>query len=347
MSPITFKQRVYQYCNRNWNGGRKSIIDHFLSEGVPKPTIYRIVKCWENGEAPERKSGSGRKAKIMTKTKVKRLINLIDHKSGISTRQLAKKFKCTQQYIVKTIKEKTQIHHRKRSLKPDRTAKQSAVIRPRCGRILKKFPAREFVIDDESYFTFKNSDKNANAGYWSSDVSHTSDDVRYRTKKKFEPKVLVWIAISPRGMSRPFFVKRGLGVDQKIYLQECVQKRLIPFLHQHHSDGNYVFWPDLASSHYAKSVIDHLRAENIAFVEKGDNPPAVPELRPIENFWSILKGHVYNGGWEATGDNDKEKERKLKRRIKLSLKKVDQKLIQAMVGDVAKKLDRVRRTGVI
>ena len=75
-----------------------------------------------------------------------------------------------------------------------------------------------------------------------------------------------------------------------VYKNDCIIKRLIPFINKHHSDGNYVFWPDLASSHYARSVTNYLDEKNIRYVTKFDNPACVPELRPIEDFWSILKG---------------------------------------------------------
>src|SRR5690349_10746949 len=97
-------------------------------------------------------------------------------------------------------------------------------------------------------------------------------------KKKFESKLLIWLAISPRGISHLFITPSGLAIDQHIYLNECIKKRLIPFLQEYHSDDNYVFWPDLASLHYAKSVIAHLTEQNATFVEKTDNLPCVPEL---------------------------------------------------------------------
>jgi len=48
--------------------------------------------------------------------------------------------------------------------------------------------------------------------------------------------------------------------------------------------------PDLPSSHYAKTAVDYFREEKLKFVETIEsqaNP--VPEARPIEEFWSILK----------------------------------------------------------
>ena len=68
-------------------------------------------------------------------------------------------------------------------------------------------------------------------------------------------------------------------------------------------------------------ILEFLREQNIAFVEKKDNPPSAPQIRPIENYWGILKMEVYAGNWEASGENKREK---LIRRIKQCQKKIDQ-----------------------
>ena len=44
------------------------------------------------------------------------------------------------------------------------------------------------------------------------------------------------------------------------------------------------FWPDLALSHYADSVVRWMN-ENVSYVGKDKNPPNVPQASPIENFW--------------------------------------------------------------
>lgn len=340
MKPTTLKQRVYSYCESHWNNGKKSIANHFIAEKHSKRTIYHYIQCWEKRLPLERKKGSGRIAKIMTPKNIKQLVKMVDNRSGVSTRQLGRKFKCDQSHIVKTLKNKAGIKYRKKITVPLRTEKQKGVIRPRCGRILKKFPDHEFIIDDESYFTLSHSDKNSNAGLYTRDIESAPDNVKFKTKQKFEKKLLVWLAISQRGISSCFIVPSGMAVNQDIYLNDCIKKRLLPFIEEYHPDGRYLFWPDLASSHYAKKVTDFLKEKNINFVEKEDNPPCVPELRPIENFWSILKGLVYANNWRAENLDQ------LKNRIKYCLKKVDKSVIHDMMCSVPSKLDRVRRKGL-
>ena len=87
-----------------------------------------------------------------------------------------------------------------------------------------------------------------------------------------------------------------MAINPEVYLNECIIKRLVPFINKYHSNGNYVFWADLALSHYAYSVTDWLEEQNIPFVPKDMNPANLPEARPIEDFWAILNREVYMDG---------------------------------------------------
>ena len=60
----------------------------------------------------------------------------------------------------------------------------------------------------------------------------------------------------------------------------------------------YSSWSNLASSHYSKQVQDFLMVDQINFVQRQQKPPNVPQARPIETIWSLLK-QVYDGAWEA------------------------------------------------
>lgn len=51
----------------------------------------------------------------------------------------------------------------------------------------------------------------------------------------------------------------------------------------------FFFWPDMATAHYEKSVIEELKEQNIEFLEKDGNLPNCPQLRPIEKYWALCK----------------------------------------------------------
>ena len=127
--------------------------------------------------------------------------------------------------------------------------------------------------------------------------------------------------------------------NKAIYSKQCIEKELVKFIEDYHADGNYLFWPDLASAHYAKWTLDTFTRLHINYVSKDCNPPVVPELRPIEDFWGMLKQLVYAHNWEAA-DHDH-----LKHRIKYCLKKVDNAAVSKMMREVHLNVGRAMRNG--
>ena len=223
---------------------------------------------------------------------------------------------------------------------PDRTLKQKISARPKCRKMCQAFRGFDFVMDDESYFTLTNSTIAGNDIFYTNDINSVPDNVRYRKKAKYEKKVLVWMAISPKGVSEALFQQSGLAINQHSYRDECLQKRLLKFVKAHHSEGQYVFWPDLASSHYAKTVVNWYNEQNINFVPKKINPANLPEVRPIEDFWAYLKRMVYADNYEAKNVVE------LTNRIKKCIKKIDLGFVHKLMDGTWNRLDRVRRNGI-
>jgi hypothetical protein len=71
-------------------------------------------------------------------------------------------------------------------------------------------------------------------------------------------------------------------------------------------------------------VISYLNENNVNFVDIDDNPANVPECRPIENLWGILKQQVYKNNWRAKNV------KQLYQRIQYCLKNIDMKLVQRL-----------------
>lgn len=65
-------------------------------------------------------------------------------------------------------------------------------------------------------------------------------------KTKFARKYLVWQAIAGDGDVSEPLITTGT-IDSKIYLEECVNKRLLPFLRKKEGTRPILFWPDLTA----------------------------------------------------------------------------------------------------
>jgi transposase len=200
---------------------------------LPKTTIYNIMRRYDKRGTTDRKVGSGKKAKIMTKKNIWRLKREFENNDKISLRNAARKYKCHYTYIQKTLKKYSKIKHRKKKRSPAYDETQIKMVRRKCRHLLCKYKDITFVIDDESYFPLSKSQVPGNDKFYTSDISTTPPDVKYKKKKKFEPKILLYLVISEKGKSRIYIRKSKLAVTAKVYSEECLTKYLIPFVKEY------------------------------------------------------------------------------------------------------------------
>ena len=334
-------QRICNFFSDSSNCSVKATVNYFKKQNIPQTTIYNILRRYRDHGTTKYLSKSGRPRKISEK-QLNSIVKSVNNRCGISQRKLGRRFGVHHSTISRNLRKRTAIVIRKRR----KAAKMSSDdqenrAKKNCGKIYRKLLSGcELILDDEKYFKLSGNNVGGNRFYYSIDPSTTPSNIKFQKKKQFEPKVMIWMAISSKGVSDVYVHRSKLGVLQATYLKECINKRLLPFIEKYHHDGNYLFWPDLASAHYSKIVKQRLDEKNVPFVSRQDNPPNVPQARPIETVWALLERKVYENNWEAK-DMDA-----LAGRIKQKAKELDQKMLQVMLAGVRKKLRAMWRDGI-
>lgn len=142
------------------------------------------------------------------------------------------------------------------------------------------------VMDDETYCKADFKQLPGQEFYVAAGRGQAPEANKTQKLSKFPKKYLIWQALCSCGLKSKPFVTTG-SVNTEIYLKECLQKRLLPFLELH--DTPPLFWPDLATCHYSKRCIEFYTENSINIVPKIANPPNCPELCPIEKYWAEIK----------------------------------------------------------
>ncbi|KAG9508951.1 Myosin-M heavy chain, partial [Fragariocoptes setiger] len=97
---------------------------------------------------------------------------------------------------------------------------------------------------------------------------------------KFEKKYGVWQALSLTGLAPPAVVIDKTMNAEK-YLNLCIKPVLLPWMKQNFDLRDCIFWPDMATYHYT--------SQNVEFIYKDENAPNLPQCRPIETYWGLVK----------------------------------------------------------
>ncbi|KAF2903045.1 hypothetical protein ILUMI_03142 [Ignelater luminosus] len=134
--------------------------------------------------------------------------------------------------------------------------------------------------------------------------------------------------------NKPFYYKEGENVDPEVHFKR--HKKFQSKVYKH-SDGNFIFWPDMATAQYAANVIAAYEDLNINYVPKEKNVPNVPQLRPIERFWRNLKREVYSGGWKASSH------RQLEQRILLKIRQSKTSTFENLMRRIKTKIRQASR----
>ena len=308
-----------------------------------KQGLYKMFSRIDERGSDVRKSGSGRPPVLSSgdQAKLKRAVN---HKTGQSQRKLAIKFHTSKTTIQRNLK-KNGLKFRKRKRAPKQTPAQKLRQEERLAKFVDNLledDDRDLVIDDESYFTFTGAGMPGNSGFYTTDPNITPPEIKFNQVAKFDSdKVMIWVAFSRRGISDIYFAPKKLSMDQETYRKQCLEKRLFKFIDENYdSRSEILFWPDLASCHYATKTQEFLTEIDINFVPRDHNPPNAPQIRPIENFFGILKQHVYAGNWSAKNREG------LIRRIKKCVQEIDMDMIIKMFDNLPPKIVKAKNHGL-
>jgi hypothetical protein len=265
------RELIGEFYQQHSSKPKAFTVHHFVEMGVPRRTTYNAIQRVCNGRSLKRKTGSGRVAGKMPKGKVRRLLTMFKDKTGCSQRKAAAKFKISHQYVAKLLR-KNNFKKFKRRKAPKSTLKQKHAQKTRLNilrkTILRPSDFKEVVMDDESYFPLDSPNLPGNDYYYCEKKEDVAEDVRFKLREKFSRRVMVWAAISPQGISSLYFAPRNCALDAATYSKECISKRLVPFVNRLYPNRNYVFWPDGASCHYAKTTLAVFELAGIPYVKR-------------------------------------------------------------------------------
>ena len=286
-------------------------------------------------------SRSGRPLKL-SKKNLNNIVKSVNNRCGLSQRKIARRLKVHYSTISRNLQRQTSVVIRKRRKAPKMNNEQQQVrARKNCGKLYRKLlNGCDLIMDDEKYLKLTGNNVVGNSCFYSTDPATAPSKVKFQCKTKFEPKMMIRMDNSSKGTSDIYVHKSIQTVNKETYLKECINKRPLPFIAKYHSNGNYLFWPDLAKAHYSNIVQQCLTEKNIPFVSRVDNPPNIPQARPIETVWTVLERKIYENNSEAKNIDH------LVKRMKQKAKELDQEMLQGMIEDVGKKLRAMWRDGL-
>lgn len=256
--------------------------------GIPKSTVFCVIKRFKKTLTIERAKGSGRKLGTGDKKLAQQVMRSIKQNPELSDRNRAKK-NGTSSNTVRRIRLKAGYKCFRAIKVPNRNDIQEKSVKKRSRMLYDQLLTKLegcFIMDDETYVKVDQGQCPGQKFYVANERLNVHSKYEYIKLDKYGKKMLIWQAICTCGLkSQPYVTSSTLTTD--LYIKECLTKRLLPFIRRH--DSSTLFWPDLATCHYSRRTIAWYEENNVAFVPKEMNPPNSPNFRPIERYWAITK----------------------------------------------------------
>lgn len=311
---------------------------------MPKSTVQNVIARYKKTHSTSRKEGSGRKVGPIDPQLAKSIVKAFKTNPSRSVRFLANKFGVSKSYVQK-VKKNNGLKSFKVLKAPSRDEKDEKKARSRARRLYERHMRGKsdcFIMDDETYCKANFRELPGSEFYVAKNRFGVLKKYRTQCLSKYCKKYLVWQAICACGKKSKIFVTSGT-INGQIYRNECLKKRLLPFIRDHTSRGikNILFWPDLASCHYSKETMKWYVDNKVNVVPRDANPQNSPELRPIERYWAIIKGYLKKGRRAAKN------EREFSRFWHWATKKVPESVVKRMMEKVKRKVRVFGRIGLI
>jgi transposase len=330
--------RVVQFYTKNKNSFSKTC-QHFMVECIIRNTIVRTLNRYKETGTYITKSPTGRPMKEINSKSIPIIKRLLKRKPSISNRKASSKLKIHKSTYLRLVKKKLCFKTYKKQIVPKYVNDQESRVKKNSKILHKKLQCNVVLImDDETYVTADTEQTKLQRYYKAKSKNDVDDKDRFQHKKKYPKKFMIWQALDDQGNSTDSFIFEGT-MNSELYLNECLKKRLVPFIKKYHPNSNVIFWPDMAKCHYAKVVTDFLEDEKIDYIKKEENLPNCPQARPIEKFWAICKQK-----YAATN-----KEYKTLRNFKVAWNKISNEVINesgnALMMNVKQKLRIISKHG--
>ena len=153
----------------------------------------------------------GRPLKLSDK-KLNDIVKSVNNRSDISQLKIGRRFHVYHSTFSRNFRKRTSIRIRKRRTAPKMDSEdQEKRVKTNCGKLYcKLLPDCGLIVDDEKIFTLTGDNVIGNRFFYSTDPTAAPADINFRKKKKFEPKIMIWMAISSMCMfirANKLFVK--------------------------------------------------------------------------------------------------------------------------------------------
>lgn len=256
---------------------------------ISRAFVYKVITRYKETGTNADRQRSGRPRSVRTPQAIKVVRERIRRNPERSGRKLASELGMSKTSMQLLLKSDLKMRAYKKSKVHGLTASTIAKRKKRSEHILQWHEGDEFIFSDEKLFVLEQSLNSQNDRIYSISFQDLPDDRKYVKRFQKPSSVMVWGAISKRGLLPLKFVDPGVKINAEYYKTEILEEILLPALDEMYGEDYYVFTQDGAPAHTANIVQEWCKENFTDFLSKDEWPPSSPDCNPLDYFvWSYM-----------------------------------------------------------
>jgi len=274
-----------------YKGGLRQIdiFRQLQTENINLKFIQRTIKRYNERGTVDISKKTGRKKSVRTKNLIKCVREKIRRDPQRSGRKLAREHKISQTSMRRILADDLNMKPYKKCRRHGLTIKNKQARKQRCKELLRWHAESNIVFSDEKLFLLQPSLNSQNDRVYAVSIADIPEDKKTIECFQNVPKLMVWGAILVGQKFPLVFVKEGVKINARIYVQEILHKNLLPQSEILFEGESWVFQQDGAPAHRANTTQQWLRMNVPDFIDRDSWPPSSPDLNPLDYFaWGYM-----------------------------------------------------------
>lgn len=305
-----------------------------------RATVYRVLTKYAATNSIEHQAKGVTRKTALRKKLVKNLRDKIRRNPHRSQRKLALEHGVSQPTIHRMLHNDLHLTAYKCRRKKLYAAGGPAVRLKRAKVMKRRLAAYDphcVVFSDEKIFVLEEKFCPQNKRVYCTNVRILDPSQLYVENSQKPSGVMVFAAISGKGVCELKFVDPGTKINQHYYREAILEETVLPWAHRTFPHERWIFQQDGATSHTAKTTQAFCSHRFCDFLRKDEWPAASPDLNPCDFFlWGWLQQLVNNKSYASIVQ--------LRRSIERAWIHLDPEMVEsACVHEFKKRLDLVIR----
>jgi len=256
---------------------------------VPQRTVSHAIKRFNELGTDADRAGRGRKRTVCTSKNKKIIKKRLQRNPRRSVRKMAKETGISRTSVQRMVEDDLDMKAYKHREVQFLTPANKKVRLQRCKKLLERAEGKLMLFTDEKIFTVEPVLNRQNDRIYS---TVSPGESRLVGRRQHPASVMVWAGICVTGKTPLVFVEKGAKIDQKYYIEEILEKEVLPWSEEHFEE-DWIFQQDSAPAHRAKRTQAWCEENFPDFLTVKEWPPYSPDLNPMDySVWSILESRV-------------------------------------------------------